>query len=179
MVAARGAEAHGGLRDGSAARTSSMRTPLPSLGCVGPLSFKDTRRNRSPTGLDESIFEKLDRLRISSPKVLPKMRGFTSLASGALSHGTASHGRTSPSILIRRTKNPTPVLSIDPSLASGFWGAGLNVCLGPMAPRSDGSSANHDDWRRRSVVSSLDSDSTASLGPEGGDTNHRQLFLDA
>ena len=99
---------------------------------------------RAFPGLDESVCEKLDRLRISSvssPKLLPKMRGFSTLAGAAAS--SASFGRTSPSILIRRTKgSPGPSLSIDPHLTSTLGAAAADYERVPLAPRSDGSSAN-------------------------------------
>ena len=89
--------------------------------------------------------EKLDRLRISSPKLLPKMRGFSALSSTPSGSSSSSLGRTSPSILIRRTKSsscPTlPCLSIDPHLVSPSAG-GSDYDRVPLAPRSDGSSAN-------------------------------------
>ena len=50
MVASRGAETHGATRDGGSVRASHTRVPPPSLGCAGSLSFKDSRRTRSPIG---------------------------------------------------------------------------------------------------------------------------------
>lgn len=92
------------------------------------------------------------------------MRGFSAIAPA---NGTAaSLGRTSPSILIRRTKNnhscPTlTCLSIDPHLASPSSGAS-DYDRVPLAPRSDGSSANgsRGSWvgsgSERSSIESMD-----------------------
>lgn len=156
----------------------------------------------SRTGLDESVLEKLDRLRISSPKVLPKMRGFSSLSSSG-TVGAGANGRTSPSILIRRTKtNPCalslPSLSIDPHLAANYGGGVGSVWVAkgglgdsarvPLAPRSDGSSANRSPNRSwRGSVSSVGSSSSldamefAASSLDGGGEEHclRELFLDA
>ncbi len=149
------------------------------------------------------MLEKLDRLRISSPKVLPKMRGFSSLSSLG-SFGGGANGRTSPSILIRRTKNnpcahSLPSLSIDPHLAANYGGGVGSVWVAkgglgdaarvPLAPRSDGSSANRSPnrWWRGSVdsssesCSSIDAMESAVSSFDGSGEEHclRELFLDA
>jgi hypothetical protein len=142
-------------------------------------------------GFDESVLEKLDRLRISSPKVLSRLRGFTSIASAGIH--TSSHGRSSPlsrspSILIRRTKSSggmpssPPALTIDPYLASGHWGesAGLGAGedSGPMAPRSFWLNVNSS-WTAGSEESRLNSRDSEVGTYEGGDgSNGRALFLE-
>ena len=130
------------------------------------------------TGLDDSILDKLDRLRISEPRVMRrssegivKLRSFTSLAN---LHNVTGHGRLSPhgqhrwpsqnrngwpSILDRRSKSSCGQgassphsLSIDPQLTAGLWG-GSDA---PLAPRSFGS-ANSGNSAWSAVGSSLDS----------------------
>ena len=108
----------------------------------------------SYTGLEDVVFEKLERLSLRCPASEPAFpkrracpRGFMSLASQHSSLSPRS-GRMSPSILIRRSKNTcalAPALSIDPVLAAGggdvWWGGG-DFDKMPLAPKSDGSSVS-------------------------------------
>ena len=114
-------------REGGGARASHTRAPPPSLGCAGSLSFKDSRRTRSPIGRRRrSLACRAARARGSralqracSPGCSRDARSFCrhfSLRSCALSRFTPAAGRMA-SLLHRDADKFSLSLSLSLSLA--------------------------------------------------------------